>query len=208
MVDTTQVQGEGETLVNVGLIARAVKDSPALLGIVKRIACHKRGRHTLSAARLRRDVHDKTRARVSQEDVHGFLTVLHEAGAGIYAQNADFKKSQIFWRVSSYDLMKAVLAVHSGKSKSDDTQPIASPTRRPSASKHAQRSLPRLAAPVSPVSMAQGTQKSADASPRPSQSVIAAAEGESTILVQFRGMEFELDLTQVPAELLKLRRVL
>lgn len=33
MVDTTQVQGEGETLVNVGLIARAVKDSPALLGI-------------------------------------------------------------------------------------------------------------------------------------------------------------------------------
>lgn len=209
--DSGESQLDG--VINTAAVAAAVKKNASGLAVLKKLSGRQRGKAYVTVERAIRDTE------AVPQECQDLFEALARAGAGKFKIAKNWKHSTFYWHTKISDTATAILrelksgnhkqialsdlppaAARPPKSAPAFVETAAQPKRAPG--RPAKTSpLPRILAPTTPVIEALEGTASAAVSAQP-------GGGEGSILVQIRGMEFELDLTKVPAELLKFRRML
>lgn len=176
----------------------ALKKNPRFLQAMKVLAGRQRAHSSSAFHKFRRDLNSTYGTEAySYEDIAEFFKMLQSAGIGdlhVY-KDAD---PEFAWNLYYLDFAKDMVKLASGSGSVKGALPEAY-----RASELRPKPAPRLLTPTAPVIAALEAQAAPIAT-----SAAVSSDGAGTILVNIRGMEFELDLSKVPADLLKFRRIL
>lgn len=170
--------------INIPAIATALRAKPDWMEAMKILASRRRINDESNFYRMQRTFREAPgAARWSFEDLADFFKMLQDAGAG-ELQLEESSNPKFCWAMRFDELASSVLSASNGKGAA-----LNASMDRPAP-------LPKLLTPTAPVIATEA--------PRASNGIL----GGETIVVQMRGIEFELDLSKVPPESLKVRRVL
>lgn len=185
-------------------IADEIKQDQRWVQILKHLSVRRRERGgTTKFFQVRRAVNEKCgKSYITAELIVAFFDIFERAGAGKIVENED--SDPLFeWKTDFRTIVKPLFRLVSGK-------PLLSPYPKPQQSVPSPRVLPRLADPISPVPMPPASTEVTDPAYSSGQSaaapIIVPADG--VVLLHMRGVEFALDISKIPVNLLKLNRIL
>lgn len=186
-------------------IALAIKDNPRWFEATKALSGLARAHGHTSAFNHRRALHQKpNHTHWTYDDLMAYYMMLQEHGAGhlVVRPNAE---PVFVWRVYSIDV--TVPAVRWSRRSVSEIKNMPTPKFKPANLREKRRRFLPPEAPTAPAQVAPAASPAVHRTQVQTPVIQVGSTGD-LVLVHIRGMEFELNLSKVPPELLKFKRML
>lgn len=194
--------------VDVEVLQKYMKTAPKFQEAMQILAKRKRGRGDTSFMRIKRMLNEGGMEGWTFEELKKFFSVLEEAGAGRVVGGATIDRARFVWTFHLQSVACAALGLPIPPRTKRDGTPIVDEDEAEGEFRPAptpKRVLPKITEPTPPVAIR--TPRTTPAYAAPAAPIQGTVEGGNVLVFNRGGMELEIDLTMVPKDAIRIRRL-